>query len=309
MYAQYVRILSLLGYDTIIAVIVVKLWRIYYIFRISTGQKTVRAGNDLKWHYNYCFQNIQDWKLIIAVFIIVASDFTISVPLNVVSLLYNDIAPGFQTSSVNVSFRYSNSKICSYYSCNSLNQNICYVYKSMEISSYCLFAQFYPSLIVQSQDVLEEEYIYFCGATIIFSVFTAISSLYKIILHGVGLFLAFKTRKVEIDVLNDYKYIVAIICCSTIILVLISITILFVQDTSLSTLLWNCMVSSIGWVYLGFTFIPKASCRVCVLEMNLSSFQFIALYKDPQGEKIFNKTYTGSRSTTELKRVRSSAEL
>ena len=107
--------------------------------------------------------------------------------------------------------------------------------------------------------MLEEEYIYYCGATIIFSVFTAISTLYKIILHCIGLLLALKTRKVEIDVLNDYKYTVAIICCSTIVLLLIGIIVVLVEDISLFTLLWNLLIFILGSIYLGFTFVPKVS--------------------------------------------------
>ena len=83
---------------------------------------------------------------------------------------------------------------------------------------------------------------------------------YKLILHVIGLVLAWLTRKVEIDVLNDYKATVAIVICSSILIVVVCITLPIFSDSYFKfNLAWAILAFHMVAVHLGFTFIPKVS--------------------------------------------------
>ena len=84
--------------------------------------------------------------------------------------------------------------------------------------------------------------------------------LYKLILHVIGLVLAWLTRKVEIDVLNDYKSTVATVICSSILLVLVcTITPILSNSSFQFDVTWAILGSLIVIVHLGLTFVPKVS--------------------------------------------------
>ena len=103
-----------------------------------------------------------------------------------------------------------------------------------------------------------EYYIYTCGSTIYFDIYTYMSTLYKFILHAVGLVLAFLTRKVRIDVLNDYKSTVATICISTVLVLLTALLLIVISNnTQVTTLVWSLGIFFFGCAYLSLTFIPK----------------------------------------------------
>lgn len=107
-----------------------------------------------------------------------------------------------------------------------------------------------------------KHYIYTCGNTTYYTVYIGVAILYKLALHTVGLFLAFKTRKVQIDVLNDYKYVVAIVCGSTVVLILICVIQPLTSDIpTASALSWSCLAFPLICIYLGLTFIPKVSLK------------------------------------------------
>ena len=124
-----------------------------------------------------------------------------------------------------------------------------------------------------------EYYIYSCGSTIYFDIYTYMSTLYKFILHAIGLVLAFLTRKVRIDVLNDYKSTVATICISTV-LVLLTVLLLIVisNNTQVTALVWSLGIFFFGCAYLSLTFIPKVYATyhmpawlICVLSHSVYS--------------------------------------
>ena len=81
---------------------------------------------------------------------------------------------------------------------------------------------------------------------------------FKLVLHAVGLVLAFLTRNIKVDILNDYRYNVAIIIASSIFMVVICIALptlsIFVD---VFNLVWGVLVLLVTFIYLGLTFIPK----------------------------------------------------
>ena len=83
--------------------------------------------------------------------------------------------------------------------------------------------------------------------------------LYKLILHAIGLVLAWLTRKVEIDVLNDYKATVATVICSSILIVAVCIVMPILSNSIQINLAWAILAFLIVSVHLGFTFVPKVS--------------------------------------------------
>lgn len=85
--------------------------------------------------------------------------------------------------------------------------------------------------------------------------------IYKVIIHIIGLVLAFLTRKVKIDPLNDSKYSAAIIYCSTILLALgvVIIILLATDEIIIYSAVWTTLVFVEVCVFLGLTFIPKVN--------------------------------------------------
>ena len=100
-----------------------------------------------------------------------------------------------------------------------------------------------------------------CGQTILYQIWVAAIIIYKLFLHGVGLVLAFLTRNIEIDALNDSKYSAAMTYCSSFILILLIFTVPAtannpnLEDSSYCILIFLLIV-----MFLGFTFIPKVHC-------------------------------------------------
>ena len=80
---------------------------------------------------------------------------------------------------------------------------------------------------------------------------------YKIVLHVIGLVLACLTRKIEIDVLNDYKSTVVIVICSSI----LSIAIGGILAANKEQVTQGLLSLPLLAIHLGFTFIPKVCFR------------------------------------------------
>ena len=79
-----------------------------------------------------------------------------------------------------------------------------------------------------------------------------------IILHGVGLILAFLTLKAKSDALNDYHYNTAIIFVSSAFILLYYFPQSALADyVSLLALYNQFVIFSITMLFLGLTFIPK----------------------------------------------------
>ena len=99
-----------------------------------------------------------------------------------------------------------------------------------------------------------------CGTNYTFMLLLIVSILYKFFLHTIGLVLAFLTRNVEIDVLNNSKYIRKTLYCGTFVLI-VTITIApILSDTeNVDDIIWALIVFFSVIIFLGFNFIPKVS--------------------------------------------------
>ena len=103
------------------------------------------------------------------------------------------------------------------------------------------------------------------------------------LLQVVGIILAIQTRKVKVKVLNDSKYIAALIYISSIVLIVIVIINFTVGGyINVAEVFYSGGLLLATTAFLGLTFIPK----------------MVSLYKDPLGENIFSK----NSSTIEVSR-------
>ena len=91
-----------------------------------------------------------------------------------------------------------------------------------------------------------------------YEVYLVLTVLYKIVLHVIGLILAILTRKVEIDVLNDYKSTSVIVYCSSVtIVVLIVLASVLADNPNADEIGFATLLFVTVAMYLGLTFIPK----------------------------------------------------
>lgn len=117
---------------------------------------------------------------------------------------------------------------------------------------------------------------------------------YKALLQATACVLAFRTRKVHIKVLNDAKYIAAIIYTTSFFLALsiIGVFLLTQYQNAFAAVFSTCLLIVFTLV-LVLLFVPK----------------MVILYKDPKGENIFERNNTMSQlsmkgSVMELDRER-----
>lgn len=97
-----------------------------------------------------------------------------------------------------------------------------------------------------------------CGFSTIFIIYFSLALAYKVIIHVIGLVLAFLTRKVKIDTLNDSKASAAIIYSSCLMLILATIAVFALYGVNAYASVWTTLVFAEVCVFLGLTFIPKA---------------------------------------------------
>ena len=101
-------------------------------------------------------------------------------------------------------------------------------------------------------------FVFQCDNTIYYTIFVMLTIGYKLVLHAVGLVLAFLTRNIKVDVLNDYRYNSAIIIASSILLLSVCINTFLIRGfRNRSKIVWAILVFLNISVYLGLTFIPK----------------------------------------------------
>ena len=101
-----------------------------------------------------------------------------------------------------------------------------------------------------------------CGLSSTYIIHFSLVLMYKVIIHVIGLVLAFLTRKVKVDPLNDSRYSAAIIYCSCVMLVLATIVVFALSGANVYAGVWTSLVFVEVCVFLGLTFIPKVN--VCV---------------------------------------------
>ena len=112
---------------------------------------------------------------------------------------------------------------------------------------------------------------------------TIIILIYLGLLQVIGIILAIQTRKVKVKVLNDSKYIAALIYISSIVLIiLVVISFTAVGYINVAEVFYSGGLLLATTAFLCLTFIPK----------------MVSLYKDPLGENIFSK----NNSTIEVSR-------
>ena len=105
---------------------------------------------------------------------------------------------------------------------------------------------------------MEIYYVIGCGNSIYYLVLVALTITYKMVLHAVALVLAFFTRNIKVDVLNDYRYNTAIIIGSTFLLLAVCFTLPPLFDyINWHDVVWSIEVFLFISLYLGLTFIPK----------------------------------------------------
>ncbi len=87
-----------------------------------------------------------------------------------------------------------------------------------------------------------------------------VTFLYLVLLQIVGIVLAIQTRKVKVKVLNDSKYIAALIYISSIVLVTRAVAIFGVYNLlNVSEAIFSGGIIIVSTAFLSFVFIPKVS--------------------------------------------------
>ena len=112
-------------------------------------------------------------------------------------------------------------------------------------------------MIYQEQGYTVTNVIISCGLSTIFIISFSLATAYKVIIHVIGLVLAFLTRKVKIDIPNDSKYSAAIIYFSCFMLTLVAVVVFTPSGVNLFACVWTTLVFVGLCVFLGLTFIPK----------------------------------------------------
>ena len=117
-------------------------------------------------------------------------------------------------------------------------------------------------LLLQDQGVLENFFEERCNQSIFFLIFVSVTVGYKFILHAIALTLACLIRKIKVTVLNDSRETVAIIYGSTLMLVVATLVIMTLNQSSDSyNVMWTIVVFFVSMIYIGLTYIPK----VCLI--------------------------------------------
>ena len=118
---------------------------------------------------------------------------------------------------------------------------------------------------MQEQGYTVTHLIISCGLSTTYIIYFSLALAYKVIIHVIGLVLAFLTRKVKIDTLNDSKYSSAIIYCSCFLLIIAVVVVFVLSGVNTYAGVWTTFVFVEVCIFLGLTFIPKVSCIECIL--------------------------------------------
>ena len=157
----------------------------------------------------------------------------------------------------------------------------------------------------QGQGVMEVFCAFKCSVDNFIIIWTILSVALKVLIHLPAIVLAFLTRKVKVDALNDSRSTIAIIHISTVLNVLI-----FVASFALATfhnavaVFLSTLIFLNSMIFLAFTFIPKVSWTALYIHSfkTVLHIQMVALYKDPKGERIFNSSTATVATTNTVKR-------
>ena len=114
---------------------------------------------------------------------------------------------------------------------------------------------------LQSSDILEVYSVWQCyESTSAPFYFDLVIFLYLVLLQIVGIILAFQTRKVRINVLNDSKSVAALVYISSIVLVVIVlVTFILRSYINISAALFSTGIIVLATVFLILMFVPMVS--------------------------------------------------
>ena len=113
-----------------------------------------------------------------------------------------------------------------------------------------------------------------CSTNTIMDVVSIVIFVYLGLLQLIGIILAIQTRKVKVKVLNDSKYIAALIYISSIVIIIIAIIRFTLTGyINVAEVFYSGGLLLATTAFLCLTFIPK----------------MVSLYKDPHGENIFSQ--------------------
>lgn len=151
-----------------------------------------------------------------------------------------------------------------YFDCSKLyNCFICVYYSLMYLPAY-----------IQELGVRIMYFVWQCSTNKIADVVSIVIFTYLGLLQVIGIILAIQTRKVKVKVLNDSKYIAALIYISSIVLIIIAIIRFTLGDyINVTEVFYSGGLILATTAFLSLTFIPK----------------MVSLYRDPFGENIFSK--------------------
>ena len=112
---------------------------------------------------------------------------------------------------------------------------------------------------IQELGVREDYYVYECYDTSSPPFYTSLLIFaYLAILQLVGIILAFQTRKVKIPILNDSKYVAALIYISSIILVILEfVTLPLGGYINIKAAIFSGGILLLATIFLALTFVPK----------------------------------------------------
>ena len=114
-----------------------------------------------------------------------------------------------------------------------------------------------PLITLQDDGYTVTPRIITCGLSTIYTIYFSLALVYKVVIHIIGLVLAFLTRKVKVDPLNDSRYSAIIIYCSCFMLVLAVVVVFALSGVNVYAGVWTSLVLVEVCVFLGLTFIPK----------------------------------------------------
>ena len=118
----------------------------------------------------------------------------------------------------------------------------------------------YACTYIQDQGYTVVHRIILCDYTSVYHIiYISFTIAFKLIIHVIGLILAFMTRKVNIDPLNDSRYSAALIYISCVLLIIAIILSLFVENENTRVGAWTTFVFLDICVFLGLNFIPKVN--------------------------------------------------
>ena len=99
-----------------------------------------------------------------------------------------------------------------------------------------------------------------CGnSSLHYFIYVGLSVSFKLIIHVIGLILAFLTRKVHIDPLRESRYSAILIYISFAFLIVALVIVFLVEDNDIYAGIWTTFVLLEVCVFLGLNFVPKVN--------------------------------------------------